>query len=158
MSHIWSHIANLNQKHGSFSRERYEKWRAKITHTDGEIAKAFEELAFEQTDDYLKNRYLHYAKQVRQGYLSGALYQLALSVLVKVCGICGKKALYRYGNIGRCSRHRDIRTKGDLELRARQELKHNSINAKNLEFDKAEKKMTHYRKVKSKSSTSANRR
>lgn len=44
---------------------------------------------------------------------------LALPYLVKVCELCGRKALYRYGAMGRCREHRMVKPEGILRLEDR---------------------------------------
>ncbi len=78
------------------SDEAYAAWRATVP----------------WTDDYMRAKHRRAADWVRAGHLSSRLLGMALPFLVKTCAVCGRKALYRIGNLGRCSKHRDVKDRG----------------------------------------------
>lgn len=93
--------------------EGYAGWRATIRWTDEEIAAALEELATEiepsahrKHEAELLRKHAVYLRQT--GRLTMQILRGALPMLSKACNICGKKALYRTGDEGRCSKHRDV--------------------------------------------------
>jgi hypothetical protein len=53
----------------------------------------------------------------RTGKATGRIIR-AVAPHVRRCGICGRKALYRYGLVGRCSAHRSVTTEGMERRRA----------------------------------------
>lgn len=85
-------------------------WRATIPWTNEEIALALREAGANEPRDFLRQRHERAAVRLLEtGRLCSAVLALALPVLVRVCRMCGKKALYRWGHEGRCSAHRDLR-------------------------------------------------
>lgn len=87
----------------------FEEWRASIPFTDEQILSAFAEAAREYGANSVKagNRFEGFAASLREGRLSSVALRSVLPYLVKVCHVCGKKALYRHGVLGACSAHRD---------------------------------------------------
>jgi hypothetical protein len=57
---------------------------------------------------FLRQRYEQWAGLARRGWICGFMLRVAIPRLVKRCALCGKKALYRRGNEGRCGTHRDV--------------------------------------------------
>ena len=85
----------------------YIRWRSRIPFSDEQIAAELDRLARECPKEYLANRYRFMADRARRdGVISKATLGMAMPGLVKFCGICGKTALYRYGNEGRCREHK----------------------------------------------------
>lgn len=131
-----------------FSQERYDSWRRSIPYTNEEIAEALEELSSQQTSRFLKIREDCGAAAVRRGRLSSYLYVRALSVLVKKCALCGKKALYRYQNSGRCSVHRHIQTLQYKKYAREQDSRNGALATQQLEEGKQDlNKLKHHRAV-----------
>ena len=104
---------------GERTEESYQLWRSKIPWTDEEIVSALERskadialLTSEARRIYLMNLTTRSIDQVRRGRLSRNVLVFVLPFLVTKCKICGKKAIYRMGNEGRCSGHRDVRSVG----------------------------------------------
>ncbi|OGI76483.1 hypothetical protein A3C67_00040 [Candidatus Nomurabacteria bacterium RIFCSPHIGHO2_02_FULL_42_19] len=93
------------------SSSDYDEWRKTIPYTDEDIAVALESFAKEHPSRVLQASYKLYAEQVRGGKLMPRHYHVALDVLIKTCALCGRKALYRYGDSGRCSEHRLVMPK-----------------------------------------------
>lgn len=102
---------NGEQRSAAYSEDTYKAWRATIKWTDEQIAAALNEYA-----DMMpaKAKYfgdvarLEAAYLLRTGSLSAAVLGKALNLLVRKCDICGRKALYRLGQKGRCSEHRHV--------------------------------------------------
>lgn len=85
-----------------------EKWRAGIPWSNAEVAEAIEQAA-ETVPAYNSARYRRLAEYLLGGgRVSSIMLRIALPVLVKTCGVCGKTALYRIGRLGRCRTHRDV--------------------------------------------------
>lgn len=109
----------------------YESWRRTIPFTNEQIIAVFEEYL----DNLEKSAGKRSASMVawyrnevnwlkKTGRLKAKVVAFVLPLMVKVCAVCGKKALYRYGTEGRCSKHRDVRpgfiiaAQKDREVRA----------------------------------------
>lgn len=86
----------------------YHRWRASVPFTNDQIADAIIESrrAVPNQTEWFLRRSEQLVAYVRAGGLSGKILGMALPFLVKVCGVCGKKALYRRGPEGRCSAHK----------------------------------------------------
>lgn len=113
----------------SFDKDWYRRWRSTVPWDDETIALALESLAIEveAENDFIAKRYRYFASRVRCGFLSKVSLAVALCVLVKTCAICGKKALYRQGNSGRCREHKYIQDQFALIKRKRLEDKGRDI-------------------------------
>ena len=112
-----------------FDKARYEKWRQGVGFTDEEIARALEADAMDTPVPFLKTRYLYLAEKARRGFVSRMMIIQTLPRLITHCGICGKKALYRTANEGRCSTHRYIPARPAQERDARLEARQASFEA-----------------------------
>lgn len=100
----------------------YEDWRRNIPWTNEEIALALQESGATEPNDYMRRKRENAAAYLlRTQRLSSGILGLALPFLVRVCAVCGKKALYRYGSEGRCSAHRDVQPGFFKEKRTRLE-------------------------------------
>lgn len=85
----------------------YADWRAGVPFTDAEVIAALEQDAEHQPNDYMRQKRLRDANYLRRtGRLSSGILGLALPYLVRICSVCGKVALYRYGSHGRCKTHK----------------------------------------------------
>lgn|GEM_PF-4142166 len=101
-----------------FASDAYRAWRAKVPFTNEAIAAALRAEA-DRCDQMLDGRhkdgrasvfYRQRADAVEAGAVTGYDVRTTLAVLVQACGICGKRALYRYGAYGRCRAHKDHQT------------------------------------------------
>lgn len=93
-----------------FDHERYAKWRATVTFSDEVLAQTAEEIAAEMAATgrtFWHQVWLERAAKIRAGRLSVSVFKAMLPNLIRLCGICGKKALYRWGQEGRCRAHKD---------------------------------------------------
>ena len=97
-------------------QERYRRWRSNIPFTDGQIADAIleDDRLNPKRNDHTTQVAEYWAARCREGFVTARSYCRALPHLVRACGICGRKALYRIGSTGRCSRHRDVPTPGKI--------------------------------------------
>lgn len=85
----------------------YAAWRKNIHFTDEEIIAAVEQDAEHQPNAYLRDRQLRLAGWLRKNNkITAWAIRIAMPILVRKCGLCGKTALYRYGDEGRCRTHR----------------------------------------------------
>lgn len=106
----WAHLSG---------DEAVKAWRDAIPFTDDQIADALLQAGqvpvARGSLDYHLRMYSRMADWVRSGHLSSKILGLALPYLVKTCSAlqdgtpCGRKAIYRIGREGRCSRHRDVK-------------------------------------------------
>ena len=106
------------------SSSEYDEWRKTIPYTDEDIIAALESFAEGHQSEALKVSCELYIQQVRGGKLTPRHYHVALHTLVKTCALCGRKALYRYGDSGRCSEHR-------LDMPREYKLGQEMVNRKN---------------------------
>lgn len=124
------------------AHHNYQRWRETVPWTDDQILAAFDKLLECYEPGFCKDRQQRWRDQfARHRCLSGRLLSLLLPVLIETCAICGKKALYRTGNEGRCRDHRMIPSGAVAVKHARIEQRNQdiSITRKNGdEFDKAE--------------------
>lgn len=98
------------------------EWRATIPFTNEEIAAAFRQIADEAPraeESWREDRRQIAAYLEAGGLLTKAMLMPVLSRLVKTCAVCGRKAIYRYGTAGRCSKHRDVVPAWEAEERRR---------------------------------------
>jgi hypothetical protein len=93
----------------------YHRWRARIPFTNEEIAAALDRkyhepcaVASYRKSEWLDRQHARMIARVLAGHLTGSIYSAALPYLVQRCSLCGKKALYRIGSLGRCREHRDV--------------------------------------------------
>lgn len=115
----------------------YKRWRASIPYSDEEIAKAMEEAALASTHGFQRNNALYYAKLIRwRGVVSAKSLRVALPFLVKICAVCGAKALYRQGNYGRCREHREVPEYEVLQRTRRLDERSKEIGQARVEFDR----------------------
>lgn len=85
----------------------YAGWRASLPWTDAEFLAAMERIAAAAPNAFMARHYQRMAEHLaRTGRLTRAVVSLTLPFLITRCGLCGKTALYRYGNEGRCRVHR----------------------------------------------------
>lgn len=85
----------------------YAGWRASLPWTDAEFLTVMERLASEAPNAFMARHYQRMAEHLaRTGRLTRVVVALTLPFLITRCGLCGKTALYRYGNEGRCRAHR----------------------------------------------------
>lgn len=112
----------------------YDEWRASVPWSNEAIAEAYEAQAAAaraNKNEFLERKFQAGADYLRAGKrLSAKMLNYALPWLVKECTVvedgqpCGRKALYRIGREGRCSRHRDIKTAGWTALQAARTVGH----------------------------------
>lgn len=100
------------------------QWRALVPWTNDEVAAALEVVMADLPDTtqgrFLAQRLRWNVEWLRAGkHLTSKMLAMALPVLVKTCGVCGKTALYRIGNDGRCRAHKDV-TPAAIVARRRQ--------------------------------------
>jgi hypothetical protein len=114
----------------------YDAWRKTLPWTDEEFAVACEEEAaqVEATNAYMARRFRYLAGRARLGRISRVILQLTMGRLIKSC-FCGRKALYRTGQEGRCSEHRHIPSGAAATRKARLEGKASVINRKRVVRD-----------------------
>lgn len=85
----------------------YADWRNTVPWTDEEIIVGLEEGKATQPNDYMRDKWQWAADHLRRtGRLSRRILGMALPFVVRRCGLCTEPALYRWGNEGRCKRHR----------------------------------------------------
>lgn len=91
----------------------YAAWRRSVPFTDTQIVAALRDLGNTVPSDFLKNRYYGLAAYLeRTGRLSSIMLSLVVDRLITACACCGKKALYRAGNEGRCREHKYVPNTG----------------------------------------------
>lgn len=118
--------------------EAFRSWRATLPFTDEEFVAAFERLAraVEHENSYLANLYRNQGQWLtKTGRLNQKMVSMALLELIKTCSICGKKALYRTSSEGRCSKHRDIKSKYVIEKLKRKEQLHQLMHRSKIRSD-----------------------
>lgn len=89
----------------------YQEWRDTIPWTAKQIADALRLcVPAHSQNNFMRERYRQWADRIESGgpVTSRALGE-ALPFLVATCEFCERKALYRLGNVGRCSKHRDVK-------------------------------------------------
>jgi hypothetical protein len=91
---------------------RYQQWRDRIPFTNDQIADEILAYANECPEPWIADRFREMSERCRTHRLSAAMLRFALPRLVKFCGLCGAKALYRYGIQGRCREHKWVATEG----------------------------------------------
>lgn len=107
-----------------FSVAAYQAWRDKYPWTNAQIADELDATAEEIESAhkalgkspehgnplYLAEGYRWQANRLRDplSRLSKKDIDIAFCRLVKKCEFCDKKALYSYGQFGRCSKHRNV--------------------------------------------------
>ncbi len=107
-------------------RDGYLKWRSLIPFTDEQIAQLHDEEAARRERDgneWLANHHRYRAQRCRMGHVNVKDSILAAVCLTKVCALCPKPALYRYGWSGRCKDHRSVMTPHNVERIRRLEKK-----------------------------------
>jgi hypothetical protein len=115
----------------------YQRWRATVPWTTEEIVTALREIAGAESSDFLKHRWNFYANYVeRTGKFSAMVLSMALPILIKKCALCGKTALYRLANEGRCREHKMVPAESAQERRRRIDLGSADISESNKNFDK----------------------
>jgi len=87
---------------------RYLVWRQAIPFTDEQIAGALDQLADEEYRHGRRVELRELARSSRRGYVGRVAVKEAMPLLVKVCAVCGGKAIYHMGAEGRCSAHRSV--------------------------------------------------
>lgn len=116
----------------------FQRWRATIPWTDGQIADAI--LETPSPSEFMRHKVETAAAYVRTGRLSGPLLAMALPFLVKACELCGKKALYRIGLVGRCRAHRDVPSAAKNARVATFEQRHFAIERAANDYDREQRK------------------
>ena len=101
----------------------YVAWRARIPFSDAEIADALHAEALERARESERAWLRVEARKARAGWVSGKGLNEALPRLVKVCGVCGKTALYRLNMVGRCRDHRFVPERATLRRNAEREIR-----------------------------------
>ena len=116
----------------AMSQESYERWRSSIPFSDAAIAAALEAEALDLEvagKTFWANRLRHRAARVLQGRVCSGDLRYSLGRLVTLCNVCGKTALYRYGNEGRCRKHKDDVPQVIVRQRMNYAAKHASFQA-----------------------------
>jgi|SRR5581483_5136499 len=97
---------------GPMSDDAYRRWRASVPWTNEQIAQAFEQLIAnipaQYADGYIVRGYQRCIDHARRGHITSRMLSIVLPLLVTTCALCGKKALYRRGNEGRCTAHKQV--------------------------------------------------
>lgn len=122
--------------------ESYARWRRSVPFTDEQIDTAFAQWVAGMPNEFMRSkgqRYADYFKSTRR--LSRAILRLLMAFLVKVCALCGKTALYRFGVEGRCKAHRMDNPAWVSAQRKAKETKASSIERGNMKFDQSDKGM-----------------
>lgn len=98
----------------------YEEWRATVPWTAKQIADVMRLVVHaNDTTGYKKEQYRKWADHVEKtGRISSRALGVALPFLITKCELCERKALYRLGNVGRCSKHRDVKSAAHERQRA----------------------------------------
>jgi hypothetical protein len=125
----------------------YLAWRARVPFTDEQIITALEAYRDQQPNEWTRTgaqMTLDYFAKSRR--LSAKTLSIILNHLVTTCGICGAKALYRFGYHGRCKTHKLDMPKHEEERRARIDAKAGRRNAARAEFDKSQQNWSRQRK------------
>ena len=86
-----------------------EQWRQSIPWNNAQIEIALRDKAKCEKCDFVRSRLLGQADHLATtGRFTQKMLNNVLDRLVKTCGICGAKALYRYGYAGRCIAHKHV--------------------------------------------------
>jgi hypothetical protein len=139
----------LDGQSRKFNPEQYRQWRATVKWTDTQIVAALREYAEGLTHEqqkYLRDRVEYEANRIEQtGRMSGIALTHALHVLIKFCDVddCGKKALYRVGGEGRCSKHRMVPEKFSAAKRKRIDENSKQIEETKNYYDTKESSHNH---------------
>ena len=118
-----------------YTPEGYRQWRATLPWTDEEFEMACLAEAAASPTVFLRQRYEQWAGLARRGWICGFMLRVAIPRLVKRCALCGKKALYRLGNEGRCRTHRDVAERYTAARQQRFAAKAAEVQAQHTSFD-----------------------
>ncbi len=133
----------------SDSYAKYREWRRTVPWTNAEIIHALRTIAAEQPNEFLRERYERKAEWIETYHRFNArMLSEALPYLIRVCNyvtdegkVCGGRALYRYGNDGRCKTHKMHASQGYAERQRRFEVTSHAFEQNNNEFyDRCERK------------------
>jgi len=92
----------------------YRRWRGSIEFTDEQIEAALIEFAADHPDEFIRRKRALVVEHFKRTHrLTRYAFISALPYAIKVCTVvdaggetCGRKALYRQGDAGRCRDHR----------------------------------------------------
>jgi hypothetical protein len=127
----------------------YEDWRNTVPWTNAQIVEAMRAEADVHPSEFRRVAIRKWADHVETtGRLSAKALGFVLGRLVTVCEFCERKALYRLGNVGRCSKHRDIKNE-HTEARARRlQFKHAMMERRQKAFDRNQlEALSHHRSL-----------
>jgi hypothetical protein len=114
-----------------FDKSRYDRWRARIPFTDEQILEAMAARIADEPNPFMKRILTYHADRFnRTRMLSSRALNDALPRLVKLCAVCGKKALYRVGYEGRCSTHRMVKADWSKEYELKLKMRSEAICAR----------------------------
>jgi hypothetical protein len=100
--------------------DAYRRWRATVPWTDAQVIAVIRQAAAEKDDPFYRQKLTDWANYLETvGHITAHALSFALPALVTHCGCCHRKALYRTGNSGRCSVHRDVPDAKAQERQAR---------------------------------------
>ncbi len=117
----------------------YEDWRNNVPWTNAQIVEAMRAEADAHPSEFRRAAIRKWADHVETtGRLSSKALGLALARLVVKCEFCERKALYRLGNVGRCSKHRDIKHEHTEQKARRLAFKAAMLERKRKAFDYAQ--------------------
>lgn len=135
-----------------FSPEQYAQWRQTVPFSDAQIARAFLKLAHDikHENEFMFKKYRRAAQVALTGRVGSHLLGVALGELIKFCRVCGKPALYRCGNEGRCRKHRTLINTPVKEKYQRLNNSHQPLELERVERDTEDLKNEHLRRLKSK--------
>lgn len=125
----------------------YQEWRDTIPWSSKQIADAMRlYVPVKDHNGFMAEKYRKWADHVEStGRVSSRALGVALPFLVTKCELCERKALYRLGSVGRCSKHRDVKDAGVERQRAFR----NALSAeKQRAWDDRDKLMRAYQKHK----------
>jgi hypothetical protein len=114
----------------------YEDWRNTVPWTNAQIVEAMRAEAEVHPSEFRRVAIHKWADHIEStGRLSSKALGMVLGRLVTTCEFCERKALYRLGNVGRCSKHRDVKHEHTDERSKRHEFRSAMFERSRKAFD-----------------------
>lgn len=117
---------------GPFDPARWQRWRDSVPYSDARIVMTLRKMAARmQREGHAESAAIHVQMADRLNLtkrLTKKMLSYVMGELVTTCGLCGKPATWRYGNVGRCRAHKDHQPESFKALRARMDEKGRHIS------------------------------